>query len=443
MTSPRSSTRYNQRIPHMEARESTRTPSGLRLAWLTSFLLATVFLPSSLCASNLGDTARQLAHKIAAAAGPGAFALEVTNCSSLDDKSVREVRSALEAELHVEGVHATKAEQAMGTVEVVLSESLREYVWTAEIVIGSDEKKVAMVSLPRSPIGAPFAAAMPIVLKATLLFAQEQPILDVSLVEMPGGSRLIVLDDRMVAIYRHQDANPAGSNLARAWEFETSSPIAHSRTFPRDVRGRLLLRRDHLFDAYLPGTFCRSNSSAPLLICNDTDDPWPLTPDDGSVRAFYAASRNFFTGALSPGIGKVSNVPSFYSAAALPRSSYTLWVLATVDGSSHLVDGMTDQVIRGAKWGSDLAAVHSTCGTSTQVLVSEVDNLAHGDTERDGLRAFEIPDRDPVGVSSAVEFDGRIEALWPESSGNGATAIIRRKDTGWYEAYRVSISCAN
>src|SRR5208283_2775911 len=160
----------------------------------------------------------------------------------------------------------------------------------------------ALVSLPRVSAGTPFAAALPIVLKTILLFTQEQPMLDVSLVEMPGGSRLIVLDDGMVAIYRHQGANPAGPNPARAWEFETSLPIAHSRTFPRDVRGRLLLRRDHLFDAYLPGTFCRSNSSAPLLICNDTDDPWPLTPDDGSVRAFYAASRNFFTGALSPGI---------------------------------------------------------------------------------------------------------------------------------------------
>jgi hypothetical protein len=437
MNKPPSITRYNQRIPYMRAQAS----SVLRLGWLTSFLLAMVFLPSSLCASNLGDTARQLAHKIAAAAGPGAIALEVTNRSSLEDKSVREVRSALEAELYAEGVHATKAEQAMGTVEVVLSESLREYVWTAEIVIGSDEKKVALVSLPRVSAGTPFAAALPIVLKTILLFTQEQPMLDVSLVEMPGGSRLIVLDDGMVAIYRHQGANPAGPNPARAWEFETSLPIAHSRTFPRDVRGRLLLRRDHLFDAYLPGTFCRSNSSAvaPLiLICNDTDDPWPLTPEDNGVRAFYAASRNFFTGALSPGIGKVSNVPSFYSAAALPRSSYTLWAFAAVDGSLHLVDGMTDQLIRGGKWGSDLAVVNSRCGTGTQLLVSE-----SGDTEHDGMRAFEIPDRDPVAASSAAEFDGRIVALWPESSGNGAAAIVRRKDTGWYEAYRVSISCSN
>ena len=429
MNKPRSITRYNQPIPHMRA----RTSSGLRLGWLTSFLLATVFLPSSLCASGLGDTARQLAHKIAAASGPGAFALEVTNRSSLDEKSVREVRSALEAQLHVEGVHTAKAEQAMGTVEVVLSESLREYVWTAEIVIGPDEKRVALVSLPRSPTETPFAAAMPIVLKTALLFAQEQPMLDVAFVEMPGGSRLIALDDGMVAIYRQQGLNPAGR-----WELEASLPIAHSRTFPRDLRGRLLLRRDHLFDAYLPGTFCRSSAVAPItLTCNDSDDPWPLTPEDGGVRAFFAGARNFFTGALSPGIGKVSNVPSFYSAAALPRSGYRLWALAAVDGSLHLVDGMTDQVIRGVKWGSDLAAVHSSCGTGTQLLISG------SDTERDGLRAFEIPDRDPVAASAAVEFDGRIVALWPESSGNSAAAIVKRKDTGWYEAYRVSISCGN
>jgi len=406
-------------------------------------LLATIFLPSSLCASSLGDTARQLAHKIAADAGPGAVALEVTNRSSLDDKSVREVHSALEAELQVEGVHTAKAEQAMGTVEVVLSESLREYVWTAEIVIGSDEKKVAIVSLPRSPNGASFAPALPIVLKSTFLFAQEQTMLDVAFVEMPGGSRLLVLDDGAVAIYRRQGANPAGR-----WDLEASLPIAHSRTFPRDLRGRLLLRRDHLFDTYLPGTFCRTNSSAvaPLtLTCTDTDDPWPLAPEDGSVRAFYAASRNFFTGALAPGIGKVSNVPSFYSAAALPRPNYTLWAFAAVDGSLHLVDGITDQAIRGAKskWGSDLAAVHSNCGTGTQLLVSESENLGHGDTERDGLRAFEIPDRDPVVVSATAELDGRVVALWPESSGNGAAAIVKRKDTGWYEAYRVSISCGN
>ncbi|MGD0214233.1 MAG: hypothetical protein ABSB87_13465 [Terriglobales bacterium] len=450
MNRPPSITRYNQRIPQMRAREFPREfpqkSSGLRLVWLTSLLLATVFLPASLWASSLGDAARQLAQKIAAASGPGAFALEVTNRSSLDEKSVREVRSALATELNVAGVHTAKADQAQGTISVVLSESLREYVWTAEIVIGSDEKKVALVSLPRSPTGNPFVAVLPTVLKTTLLLAQEQPILDAAVIDMSGGSRLIVLEPNAVSIYRRQGVNPIGNSVGNSngrWDLELSLPIAHSRTFPRDLRGRLLLRRDHLSDVYLPGTFCRTNSSAaaPLsLACNETDDPWPLTPEDGSVRAFYAAARNFFTGALSPAIGKISNVPSFYAAAALPRSSYTLWAFTAVDGSLHLVDGITDRAIRGAKWGSDLAAVRSSCGTGTQLLASE-----SGDTDRDRLRAFEVPDRDPVPASSAVEFDGRgaIVALWPETSGNGAVAIVKRKDTGWYEAYRVSVSCGN
>lgn len=411
-----------------------RTSSGLRLGWLTSFLLAAVFLPTSLCASNLADTARQLAHKIAAASGPGTFALEVTNHSSLDDKSVREVRSTLEAQLHVEGVHSTKAEQSIGTIQVVLSESLREYVWAAEVVVGSDEKKIVLASLPRSPTGMPFAPALPITLKTTLVFTQEPPILDIAVVEMPGGSRLLVLSESAVTIYRQP-----GANISGRWELETSLPIAHSRIFPRDLRGRLLLRRDHLFDVYLPGTFCRSSANTPLVLaCNESDDPWPLTPEDGGARAFFATSRNFFTGALSPGIGKVSNVPSFYAAAALPRSGYMLWAMAAVDGSLHLVDGVTDQALRGGKWGSDLAAVHSNCGVGTQLLIS-----SNSDAERDALRAFEIPDRDLVAVSNATELDGQIVALWPESNGNGAAAIVKRRDTGWYEAYRVSVACGN
>ena len=444
MNRPPSIPRYNQRIPHMRARSS----SSLRLGWLTALLLATALLPSPLCASSLGDAARQLAHKIAAAAGPGAFALAVTNRSSLDEKSVREVRSALEAELHVEGVHSAKAEQAIGTVEVVLSESLREYVWTAEIVIGADEKKVALVALPRPTTGTAFTPALPIALKATRMFAQESPILDVALVDVVGGYRPIVLGDGVVSVYRQQGLNPAGNSIGTStgnsigrWELEVSLPVAHSRTFPRDLRGRLLLRRDHLFDVYLPGTACRSTTNAvsPLtLVCNDTDDPWPLTSYDDGVRAFFAASRNFFTGALSPGIGKISNVPSFYSAGEFQRAGYKLWAFAAVDGSLHLVDGMTDQLVRGGKWGSDLAAVHSGCGSGTQLLISDA-----GSPERDSLRAFEIPDRDPVAVSSALEFEGQVVALWPETNGNSATAIVKRKDTGWYEAYRVSISCSN
>src|SRR5258706_10546513 len=395
--------RYNQPIPQMFGRWS----GSLRAGWLASCIFAIAFFASSASASVLGDAARELAHKIASTSGPGAVALDITNRSSLDDKSVREIRSALEAQLRSEGVRTAKLDESMGSVQVTLSESIREYVWSAEIVIRADDRNVVLVSAPRPHSGAGPASAMPLLVRKSLLFAQEQPILDAALLEMSGGARLLVLDSSRVGVFRQQSGR---------WELESSLPIAHTRVFPRDLRGRVLLRRDHLFDVYLPGTICRSSVTAPLtLACTDSDDPWPLTADEGGVRAFFAGARNFFTGAFSPPIGKVSNGPSFYSAAALPRSSYTLWILAAVDGSVHMLDGITDQVIRGAKWGSDLAAVHSSCGTGTQLLVSE-----NGEPAQDSLRAFEIPDRDPVAASAPVEFDGAIVALWPEGRGNNA-----------------------
>lgn len=411
-----------------------RSPGSLRLGWLTplllSLLLPIIAFPVSAHASALTDAAQQLARKIAATTGPGAITLDITNHSSLDEKSLRDVRYAIEAQLRAEGIRIAKADSTAPLVQVTLSESLREYVWSAEIGAVPEEKngdrKVVLVALLRPPAGTT-PAATAIVVRKSLLFAQEQPILDAALVDISGGTRLLVLTDSQVGVYRQQ---------AGHWELEAELPIAHTRSFPRDLRGRLLLRRDHLFDVYLPGAVCQSNAALPLtLACGDSDDPWPLTADDNGVRAFFAPARNFFTGTLSPGMGKIANLPSFFSAAAIPRSGYSLWVIAAVDGSVHFTDGNLDQTIHVAHWGSDLAAVHSTCGAGTQLLVSE------NGGERDGLRVYEIPERDPIAVSSALEFDGPITALWSEANGNNAIAVAKREDTGWYEAYRVSISC--
>ena len=419
------SARYNQRNRQMKFRSET----AVRLSGLTCYFLMTLLLPGYLLASDLGDAARQLAHKIGVVTGPGTIVLEVANRSSLDDRSVRDIRSALEAQLRVEGVRTTNAEQATGSVLVTLSESAREYVWAAEITFGTEEKKAALVSLARAQSGGE-STAVPLVLRSTTLFAQEQPILDAALIDTSAGSRLLVLGENDVGVFHQQ---------AGRWEQEAVLAIAHSRTFPRDPRGRLLLRRDHLFDIYLPGTFCRSSAAAPLtLACNDSDDPWPLTADDSSVRAFFAPVRNFFTGTLSPGIGKLSTIPSFYSAAPLARSNYTLWAITAVDGSVHLIDGFMDQALQGMRWGSDVAAVRSGCGTGTQVLVADA-----GDPERDSLRAFEFPERDPVVASSPVEYDGHIVALWSEANGSSAMTVVKREDTGWYEANRVSVTCGN
>jgi len=138
---------------------------------------------------------------------------------------------------------------------------------------------------------------------------------------------------------------------------------------------------------------------------------------------------------MSPAVGKYTSVAAFYSAVALPRDKYMLWVFASVDGTVHAVDGMTDQVWLTVPWGSDIAAVHTGCGSGWQVAAS-----GKTDTGNDELKIFDVPDREPLAMSAGLSFPGRITALWAGSEAE-ALAVVRNEDAGRYEAYRVLFSC--
>jgi hypothetical protein len=200
----------------------------------------------------------------------------------------------------------------------------------------------------------------------------------------------------------------------------------------------LLLRKDHLFDAYLPGVVCSATSGTTFYVhCSQSDDPWPLGSEVSSLNAFFSPTRDFFTGVLTPGIGQQKSVSAFYSAAPIARGNYVLWLFAAVDGKVHTVDGMTDLALSEAGWGSDIASVKSTCGLGWQVLAT-----GNSDGNRpDSVRAFQFPDRDPVAVSEAIAMNGPVIALWTEPSGSTAVAIARNLRTGQYEAFRLAISC--
>ena len=266
---------------------------------------------------------------------------------------------------------------------------------------------------------------------------------------------IAVLDGEKISLYRMQSGK---------WQQEQLLPIVHARPWPRDLRGRIVLSRDHLLDVYLPGVICRSTATSPLtLTCRESDDPWPLTtetqggvassvfPNGGpstsvsaasattanvsQMRAFFAPTRNFFTGAVTPAIGKFTAAPKFYSAAPVPRDRYTLWIFAATDGQVHLIDGVSDQIAK-LGWGSDLTSVRTTCGAGWQVLATTPASDA-----ADSVRAYEFPDRDPVAVSTAVDFAGPVTALWTESKGDSVAAVSRNRETGSYEAFRLVLSC--
>jgi hypothetical protein len=240
---------------------------------------------------------------------------------------------------------------------------------------------------------------------------------------------MIVLEAENAVLYAVQGSH---------WQMQQKLAITHARPWPRDLRGRLVLRKDHLFDAYLPGVFCQSTTAAPLALkCRESDDPWPLATEPSGLSAFFAPSRNFFTGVLSPGVRKQTATAPFYSATALPRDGYTLWMFSAADGQVHLLDGMTDQTAARWGWGSDIAGVKSGCGLGWQVLAT-----SRSEGAGDSVQAFEVADREAVAVSAPVEFGGGITALWTESDSASVIAVAQDSETGRYEASRLSINCS-
>ena len=395
--------------------------------------LALLVLSSAWATANdWAEPERLLARKIAAITGPGAAALTVENHSTLTPKEVEAVRAGLRVNLESLGLHLVDPEQAAALVSVVLSENPQSYVWTAVASVGQ-KSFTTLISAPRLERTSLQSETFAITLRKTLLWEQSQPILDIAVLEQKTvAAEIAVLDSDGLAFYGQRSGK---------WALEQKLPIPHTHPWPRDLRGRLLVARDSMIEAYLPGTRCHTVKHSGLTLeCRDNDDPWPIggTPGVSAVppqSAFFAAKRNFFTGDLTPHIGKFSTVPRFYSAAALPRDGYVLWLLAGTDGLLHMVDGLSDQPSKSG-WGSDLVAVKSSCGTGWTVLTT-----GNGTRPGDFVRAYELLDREPVPVSLPMEFGGSITALWTASDEQSAVVASSNRETGKYEAYRLQVVC--
>jgi len=410
---------YNARIRSMRI--------FVAVAWAGCCLVFVLLFVVVASAGDWQAPCSQLAQRIAAITGPGAVAVTIVNRSSLAPTDADDIHRRLLTELAAYGVQPSSTDQAAATVQVTLSENLRDYLWVAEIHQGTSEPVVVMVTVPNPGGGAAVRASTPFAIHKALLWSDENRILDLAVLNS-NPPHMIVLEPEQIVLNRLQNGQ---------WLQEQLLPLIHVRPWPRDLRGRLVLRKDHLFDAYLPGVFCRSTAAAPLSVtCEDSDDPWPLTGDSTGLKAFFSAARNFFTGALSPGIQKQTVALPFYSAAPLPRDKYTLWAFAAVDGQVHFLDGVADRTFAQLGWGSGIASLRSGCGPGWQILATSDE-----DGPADNVKAFEIPDREPILVSPPVEFKGPITALWTDSDSTSVIAISQNSETGKYEAYRLSIDC--
>lgn len=398
---------------------------SLRVRWAFCCL---VLFSRACFGSDWSTLESQLSEKIGAVTGPGVVALEVTNRSSVTAAEAESIRRAIVNDLASSGIRVWDPDQAAAIVKLTLSENLQEYVWVAQVQQGTNEPSVLIVSAPRPQRALATQNGFPLTFRITPLISSSEEILDVAVLD-GSPPRLLALGADEATIYeQHGDRWIKGQALV----------IAHQTPFPRDLRGRLILRMDHLFDAYLPGLVCRSTNSSPLAMnCSGSDDPWPLQTPAFGVSGFFSPTRNFFTGALAPGVGKQKAAPAFYSAAALLRDKYALWLFAGIDHELYLLDGINQQSLPKVHWGSDLAALHTDCRPGWQVLADST-----GDDSPDSLQAWEFPDREPVTVTQKLNVNGKITALWSAGDARSAIAIYRNFDNGNYDAIKIDLLCS-
>ena len=418
---------YNSRNPTMVSPLSR---------WV-SLVLALCIFPQAGFGAEWHQLSDQLAPKISAVTGPGVVALEIENRSSITPADVEQIRSELKSALSTAGIKIWQPEQASATIRITLSENLQNYVWVVEIQQAAEERSLLIVSAPRPASGIGGQNARPLALQVTRLISRPEPVLDVAVIE-GSPRRLLVLGRDSVTIYEF---------TGNRWNQGQSVAIAHDKIMPRDARGRIFLRKDRLFDVYLPGVGCRSGNAWPLtMACTASDDPWPVAgaqqsaseaaPLDSGLSAFFSPARNFFTGALVPGIGKQKSAPPFYSAAPVPRDKYVLWLFSGIDGQVRILDGINQQNAAKLQWGSEIASVHTACRSGWQVLAT-----ISGDSGQDTIQAFEFPDREPVEVSQKIELPGEVTALWAGQNNESAALVVRNNETGNYEAMLVNLTC--
>jgi hypothetical protein len=352
------------------------------------------------------DLASEFASRVAAAIAPGAAVHLV--CTGDDGRTQLELGRSLAGR----GIRLVESGDGATTVRCSCLENLREDACIADIGDGAARRVVTATRAKNSS-----GPSMPnpiVALQLRPLHAQRDPILDVAL----AGPALLVLTPTTVTRI------PLPGQPAVATQ---SAAIATGRVWPRDVRGHLRAAGD-AFEVFLPGVTCRGSSAPLALACADEGEPWPI----GIENAGMAASRNTF--ATPEGF-------SFYEAATLDSGQ---WLAVDQQGTLTFLDAQRRVVARGDA-SDHVAALRSACAPGSYVVTAR---RAPDADSADVLRLARVAGSTLVPEASTIVLPGVLTALWsarmpsrPQDD-REAVAVVHDMQTGGYEAFHLSLSCA-
>lgn len=415
------------------------------LGLLSMLAFALIARPENAPSSAWEKQAAALAEQIAGILGPGQAHLTMRNLSTIPIAEIPTIRSLLEQDLQMHGVLASGAESA-NAIRITLSENLRERLWVAEVVEGS-ETRVAMVRVEPGAERQNTSTSEVTLRSQTVLSTTESVLAALEIADS-----FVVIEPEEIVIYAHS---------AAGWQEQDRVVMGQRKASVRDPRGVIFPSPDGQgFEASVAGTACNGifQQGTPraswTIHCHESDDPWFLTPpqpgDAGTasnenervtrISAFYNAARNYFTGVVTPILGV--DPPPFYSAALIPRTGGGAGLLLNgIDGKVQLLDSGALKPIAGTRdWGSDFAALFSGCGSGTQIVAS-----GSGEAVNDSLRAYDFPAQEGIPASLPLAMEGTVTALWAAPDGKSVFAVVRkqgsqgRPDT--YEVNRVSANC--
>jgi len=212
------------------------------------FVFFLLGIPIAARSSNLEDSAKELAQRIAAdlPAGQNIEAV-VRNASSLQAGDVARIEQALKVELQERGVGLSATGDTATVVLITLSENFKERVWTAEIRQG-DTSRVVMMALDRLAEKRAFSSAMPVTIHADKFWEGPEAILDAEeIAGLRGQPRFVLLlRDRLLI------QEPSG-------KLEINFPSAASR----DPVGKLgPLENGNRISFSLPSRVCSADLDA-------------------------------------------------------------------------------------------------------------------------------------------------------------------------------------
>src|SRR5438270_4341930 len=179
---------------HVVRRRTAMSINRSNLSYRAILILLVLWgAPIAVHSATLEDSAKELARKIVVALPErDGVSIEVRNISSLAPDEASLVERTLRTEIVSQGVHEIQNGADSIHVRITLSESMKSFLWAAEMADG-DSSRIVLLTVSRSSDHRIASNSMPVTLHSEKFWEGSQRVLDVIVAKAINEDPLLVL----------------------------------------------------------------------------------------------------------------------------------------------------------------------------------------------------------------------------------------------------------